>query len=135
MLFRLDLNVEVVVGDAECLAVERKTIHHRGTEDTENAKNPPNRFHFAGFVAELHFVSNFILHPLHLACWDATRARRCRTISYSTTAAATETFSDGTFPSIGIETRKSHFRFTRSCRPLPSPPRTRAQSMLKSRAS
>ena len=34
---------------------------------------------------------------------------RWRTISYNMTPAATDTFSDGTFPSMGIETRKSHF--------------------------
>src|SRR5215470_2583895 len=50
-------------------------------------------------------------------------ARLCRTISYKTTPAATETFKDGTFPSIGIETRKSHFLITRSCKPFPSAPK------------
>ena len=39
---------------------------------------------------------------------------RWRTISYNMTPAATDTFSDGTFPSMGIETRKSHFLATRS---------------------
>ena len=34
---------------------------------------------------------------------------RWRTISYNMTPAATDTFSDGTFPSMGMETRKSHF--------------------------
>src|SRR4030081_2988461 len=67
---------------------------------------------------------------LHCLSEDVFPFRRWRTISYSTTAAATETFSDGTLPSIGIETRKSHFLFTRSCRPLPSAPSTSAQSML-----
>src|SRR5580704_3696765 len=48
--------------------------------------------------------------------------RLCRTISYNTTPAATDTFSEGTFPSIGIETRKSQCLRTRSCTPLPSAP-------------
>ncbi len=39
------------------------------------------------------------------------------------TPAATDTFSDGTLPSIGMETRKSHFLATRSWTPLPSDPR------------
>src|SRR5712692_8227731 len=55
-------------------------------------------------------------------------ARRWRTISYMTTPAATETFKEGTLPSMGMETRKSHLRRTRSCSPLPSAPRIRAQS-------
>src|SRR5215472_3880628 len=59
-------------------------------------------------------------------------ARRWRATSYITTAPATETFSDGTCPSIGIDTRKSQRLRTRSCSPLPSAPSTTAQCMLKS---
>src|ERR1039458_1717917 len=115
MLLWLDLNIQIVISEGECLAVERKTIHHRGTEHTEKTQALINGLHFG----ELHFASE-----------EPFLARLCRTISNRTTAAATETFSDGTLPSIGIETRKSHFLFTRSCNPLPSPPRTSAQSML-----
>src|SRR5581483_2609403 len=64
------------------------------------------------------------LWPLDCSC------RRCRTTSYSTTPAATDTFNDGTFPNIGIETRKSHFFFTKSWTPLPSAPSTIAQFIL-----
>jgi hypothetical protein len=35
MLFGFDLYVEIVIGDAEGLAVERNTIRRRGTEETE----------------------------------------------------------------------------------------------------
>src|SRR5713101_906286 len=63
-------------------------------------------------------------------CFHFCFARRWRTISYITTPAATETFKEGTLPSMGMETRKSHLRRTRSCSPLPSAPRIRAQSML-----
>src|ERR1700723_3715628 len=57
-------------------------------------------------------------------------SRLCRTTSYNTTPAATDTFSDGTFPSIGIETRKSQCLRTKSCIPLPSAPSTTAQFIL-----
>src|SRR5271167_4766994 len=115
MLFRVDLNLQVVIGEGEGLAVQRKAIHHRGTEDTEDTQALVNGLHFGG---------------LHFASGEPCLARRCRTISNNTTAAATETFSDGTLPSIGMETTKSHFLLTRSCSPLPSPPSTSAQSML-----
>src|SRR5215467_13638473 len=55
--------------------------------------------------------------------------RRCRATSYITMAAATETFNDGTLPSMGMETRKSHFLRTCSCNPRPSAPSTSAQSI------
>jgi hypothetical protein len=38
MLFGLDLHIEIVIGDAEGLAVERKTIQRRDTEDTEKTQ-------------------------------------------------------------------------------------------------
>src|SRR5439155_22794787 len=61
MLVRLDLNLQVIVGKRERLAVERQSIHHRGTEDTEEATAPAPGIHFA--LAE------------------PSRARRWRTIS------------------------------------------------------
>src|SRR6185437_14889375 len=60
--------------------------------------------------------------------WDYLR--RWRATSYITTAPATDTLSEGTLPSIGIFTRKSHFFRICSCRPCPSAPSTRAQSIL-----
>src|ERR1700722_1946887 len=117
MLFRLDLHIEIVIGEAERLTVQREAIQRGGTEGTQKTEKPDGRLQGAGF----HFDSA-----------EPCFARLCLTISYRTTAAATETFSDGTLPSMGIETRKSHFLFTRSCSPLPSPPRTSAQSMLES---
>ena len=54
----------------------------------------------------------------------------CRTISYSMTPAATETFRDDILPSMGMDTRKSHFFFTKSWTPLPSAPSTIPQSIL-----
>src|ERR1700730_3274960 len=110
MLLRVDLNIEIVVGERKGLAVEGESVPHRDTEGQEEAKVHDSKIHFS---------------PEELS-----RARLCLTISYSTTAAATETFRDDTLPSMGIETRKSHFLFTKSCRPLPSAPRTSAQSML-----
>src|ERR1700693_2893269 len=115
MLFRFDLDVQIVTGEGKCLAVQRKTVHRRGAEHAEKSQ---------ALVGGLH------LPELHFEPEEPFLARRCRTISNKTTAAATETFSDGTLPNIGIETRKSHLRFTRSWSPLPSPPRTSAQSML-----
>ena len=106
VLFRLNLQAQIVVGEAKRLAVERAGRRRTKKQQTQEGET------------ELHFLL------------DAPCACRCRTISYKTTAAATETLSDGTLPSIGIETRKSHFRFTRSCSPLPSPPSTKAQSIL-----
>src|ERR1700722_10250169 len=119
MLSGFDTNIQVVMGNSEGFAIESKCVHHRGTEDTEKRKTQK----------QLHFLPEDACLFCAPPC-AATLLRRCRTISYITTAPATETFSDGTFPSIGIETRKSHFLFTRSCSPLPSAPRTRAQSML-----
>ena len=63
--------------------------------------------------------------PLHLeglAFPGFCAARRWRATSYITTAPATETFSEGTWPSMGMETRKSQRLRTRSCSPLPSAP-------------
>src|SRR5579863_591831 len=115
MLLGLDLKVEIVIRDREGFPIQRESADRRGTQQTQEAQWLQPRLYFG----ELHFSSD-----------ERRPARRCLTISYKTTAAATETFSDGTFPSIGIETRKSHLRFTRSCRPLPSPPITSAQSIL-----
>src|SRR5579864_1716609 len=112
MLFGVHLKVQIVARDREGFAIERRARQNTTTEDTEEAQ----------WLQE---------HTkLHLWLDASSAARRWRTISYKTTAAATETFREGTLPSMGMETRKSHFRLTRSCRPLPSPPRTRAQSIL-----
>src|SRR5215469_6060331 len=114
MLLCVNQQVQIVVRERKCLTIQCETAN-RTTEETENTE---------GLGKSLQ---NWELHFL----FDATSLmRRCLTISYKTTAAATETFREGTLPSIGIDTRKSHLRFTRSCRPLPSPPSTRAVSML-----
>src|ERR1700683_2338793 len=105
-----DADVQIVAGESKCFPVDSEGVH-RGDAENQKIKTQVARLHFAP-VGSLSFM------------------RRCRTISYITTAPATDTFSEGTFPSIGIETRKSHFFFTRSCSPLPSAPRTSAQSML-----
>ena len=104
LLLRLYADIQIVAGEGEGFAINRVGLNQQTTEDTEDTEG-------------LHFASAaFIL--------------RWRTISYNMTPAATDTFSDGTFPSMGIETRKSHFFATRSWTPLPSEPNTMAQSML-----
>src|SRR5271166_5792283 len=101
MLFRFHPQIQIVIRESESFAIEGQRRQNQTTENTEGTKEP---------------------HADFFPRW--------RTTSYNITPAATETFSDGTLPSIGIETRKSHFRATRSWRPLPSAPRTMAQSML-----
>src|SRR5436305_14984170 len=112
MLAGVDRKIQTVARDGEGLAVERGAMQNTTAEDTEEAQGLQEQT------------------DLHLWLDASSATRRWRTISYKTTAAATETFRDGTLPSIGIETRKSHLRLTRSCRPLPSPPSTSAQSIL-----
>src|SRR6185312_7590301 len=51
--------------------------------------------------------------------------RRWRAASYITTAPATETLSEETLPAMGMRSKWSQVRFTRSCSPEPSLPRTR----------
>ncbi len=106
LLVRFYVDIQVVIGEGESFAIEGMRPNQQTTQDAEETQDP-----------HLHFVS-------------AALILRWRTISYSMTPAATDTFSDGTFPSMGMETRKSHFLATRSWTPLPSDPSTMAQSML-----
>src|SRR5271168_910251 len=122
LLHRLDPDVQVVAGEGKRLAIEGKSISRTSTEEAEQAKMQTAQLHCPPEDASWLVCAS-------LVCVRAC-PRLCRTISYITTAPATDTFSEDTFPSIGIETRKSHFFLTRSCRPLPSAPRTSAQSML-----
>src|SRR5690348_790338 len=105
LLRGLEVHAQIVLREGQRLALDREGPLTT-TEDAENAEK--------------------FFHLSLGACF----ARRWRATSYITTPAATETLSDGTLPAIGMETRKSHLRRTRSCRPLPSAPRTSAQSML-----
>src|SRR5262249_13931341 len=57
---------------------------------------------------------------------------RCRRASYSSTAAATLTFSDSTRPSCGIETSRSHDLRTSGRSPFPSAPKTNASPPARS---
>ena len=59
---------------------------------------------------------------------------RWRRASYMTTAPATETLREETLPAMGMRRRWSQVFLTRSWRPVPSLPRTRTQSVLKSKA-
>src|SRR5947208_16203241 len=52
--------------------------------------------------------------------------KRCLTTSYKMTPAATETFREAIFPSIGSRTRASQCSRTRRRRPRYSPPNTKA---------
>src|SRR5581483_1277753 len=105
-LFGLNAYIQIVFNKSERLAINCRTICCQAGESQQNSTQ------------------------LHSGTLTAPLARLCRTISKSTTPAATDTFSDETLPSIVIETRKSHFLRTRSCTPLPSAPSTMAQSML-----
>src|SRR6185503_1918485 len=102
LLLSFYADVQIILGESESVAVQSAS-----PQRTEHHKRDASKLH---------------LHPDFF--------RRCFTISNSNKPAATETFSDGTCPSIGIETRKSHFLLTRSCSPLPSAPSTTAQSIL-----
>jgi hypothetical protein len=44
MLFCLNLQVQIVVGEGERFSIKRKTIHHRGTEDKEETETLADRF-------------------------------------------------------------------------------------------
>ena len=85
LLLWLDADREIVLREGKGFTIQREGNLDQTTQDTKDAEPP---------------------HPHCI--------RRWRTISYNTTPAATETFSDGTFPSMGIETTKSHFFNTRS---------------------
>ena len=60
------------------------------------------------------------------------RALRWRRASKSSTAAATETFSEPTLPASGIETVASHVRRTSGRTPFPSAPKTSATPPVRS---
>src|SRR5258708_591442 len=104
LLLRLEADFQIVLREDERLAVDRQRGRDQTTEETEDTEG------------------------LHVY-FDAAR-RRWRTTSNNTIPAATDTFSDGTLPSIGMETRKSQCLRTRSCNPLPSAPSTTAQCIL-----
>src|SRR5262245_45214473 len=110
---RVNLYLQVVSRDGKGVAV--KSMHRQRTQHTKKEK----KFQVSSFKFQaIPVLYDYALRP-HFCL-----ARLCRTISYSTTPAATETFSEGTLPSMGMETTKSHLRRTRSCNPLPSAPRT-----------
>src|SRR5689334_12392864 len=67
-------------------------------------------------------------------CWTGEDVR-WRRASYMTTAPATETLREATWPAMGMRRRWSQVFLTRSCSPAPSRPRTRQQSVdAKSKA-
>src|SRR5581483_2030424 len=109
----INFYLQIVMREGKSLAIQGKQPRRKKKKAAINK-----------YAEKLHPVDRFEF------CLVPALARRCLAISYSTTPAATETLSDGTEPSIGMETRKSQFLRTCSCRPLPSAPRTSAQSML-----
>src|SRR5271169_661106 len=106
----IDLNVQLIVSDGKRFAI--KCPYRRGQCEAEKKRREETR-HRTGAAVSLPCAT-----------------RRWRATSYITIAPATETFSEGTRPYIGIETRKSQRFRTRSCKPFPSAPKTTAQCML-----
>src|SRR3954452_6735588 len=102
------------------------------TEDAEDAEDVSKSFQFpvSSFQKRPARDGNACVGQDYFVLRTSAFVRRWRASSYITMPPATETFSEGTLPSIGIETTKSHLRRTRSCNPFPSAPRTMAQSML-----
>src|SRR5580692_3602115 len=106
LLLRLQANLQIIFRNREGLAIQSPRRGGNTAQDTD-----------ATNIKQLH---DFLDAPCRL----------CRTTSYSTTPAATDTFNEGTSPSIGIDTRKSQCLLTSSWTPLPSAPSTTAQCIL-----
>src|SRR5256885_237882 len=95
---------EVVINEGEGFTIDGGSIGMKTAEDAEDAEEPQKEIQdFASSLPQA--VPSEVEGCLCRRCF-----LRWRASSYITMPPATDTFRDGTRPSMGIETTKSHLR-------------------------